>query len=277
MVTEVIYFSNELDLLEAHLEHHRPWGWRTVIVEGNTTIVGTQKPLVFADNAKRFERFDVEYLHLPEDLFEPRGEQNAYRAMRINDWKKRQYVHETFDFKNPWVLHGDVDEIIANEPTDYDDGDYVAFLLDERSAQVNLRVRHTVHVFRMVRSTLPVSAISRPVKSRSKTFRGGWHFMNCPSAPEDIVMKAECRYWYFDVDCPQDVPGVEHFAKMFGKPYDYITGGKIDDGQIVTVAELPPWMQQNLDKFPVNYGTPLWNRELPASLQRNIEAFSNES
>lgn len=273
-VTEVIYFCNELDLLEAHLEHHRPWGWRTIVAESELTLAGTPKPLYFQDNKSRFERFDVESIQLPLELIKPVTPKDPYREFRDNDWRKRLYIQDNFNAKNKWILHGDVDEIIVKKPENYDDVDYVSFLLDDRKAQVNLRVRHTSHVFRMVKSDMPSSLIAKPVKRRSKAFRGGWHFTNCPSSPEEIIPKAQCRFWYFDVSSPKDIPDVNHFTKMFGKSYDYITGEFIDTAQIVPICELPPWMQKNLDKFPVNYEEPISVEELPSQLQKNIELFN---
>ena len=116
MITEVIYFLNELDLLEAHLEQHRPWGWRTVIVESEVTISGVPKPLFFHDNRSRFERFDLEHAVLPTSLF-PTIQGNPdtqYYQFRKNDWAKRLWMHENFDAKNPWIFHSDVDEILLN-------------------------------------------------------------------------------------------------------------------------------------------------------------------
>ena len=69
MITEVIYFLNELEMLEAHLEQHRPFDFRTVIVECPVTISGVKKPLFFRENRKRFERFDLEHVLLPTELF----------------------------------------------------------------------------------------------------------------------------------------------------------------------------------------------------------------
>lgn len=273
-VTEIIYFCNELDLLEAHLEHHRPWGWRTVIVESELTLVGTPKPLYFRENKSRFDRFDVESICLPPELVKPVTPKDPYREFRDNDWRKRFFIQENFNAKNKWILHGDVDEIIAQKPCDYDDVDYVSFLLDDRKAQINLRVRHTAHVWRMVKASLPSNLLARPKGAKAKSLRGGWHFTNCPSSPDEILPKAQCRFWYFGVDRPEDIPDVNHFKKMFGKPYDYITGKLLTNSQIIPTSELPPYMQNNLEKFPVNYDDPILQEQLPEKLQKNIKLFS---
>lgn len=269
MITEVIQFSNELALLEAHLDHHRPWGWRTVIVESDRTIMGTPKELIFEANRERFERFDVEYIKMPGEVFKPAA---GYRQMRDNDWLKRTWMHENFDPKNPWMLYADVDEIIAEEPTDFEHVDYVGFLLDERMAQVNRRTRYTPEVFRIHRSNLTPAQIQRPKELQRKVIRGGWHFTNCPSVPEEMIIKAQCRHWYFDKDLPEEVPGVEHFEALFGKDVDYITGKTIENSQVITTRDLPPWMQENLHLFPVADGA-CPDDELSARCKKNVELF----
>jgi hypothetical protein len=272
MITEVIQFSNELDLLEAHLEHHRPWGWRTVIAESDRTVMGTPKALYFEANKERFERFDVEYLQIPGDIFKPAA---GYRQFRDNDWLKERWMHENFDPKNPWLIYADTDEIITEQPADFEDVDYVSFVIDERTAQVNRRTRHWPEVYRLHRSDITVEQLVNPRLLRRKCLGRGWHFMNCPSRPEDMLIKAQCRHWYFNVPRPEDAPGVEHFRSLFGQDVDYITGKKIENSQVVTTRELPRWMQQNLHLFPVA-ANPVPDTDIPGRIKKNIELFGQE-
>lgn len=251
MITEVIYFLNELDLLEAHLEHHRPWGWRTVIVECPVSISGVPKPLYFADSKSRFERFDVEHLALPTDMFPTIQGEDQYRQFRKNDWAKRLWMQENFDAKNPWIFHSDVDEILTEKPTGFDHVDYVCFMLDQYMAQVNRKVAKTQDAYRLARASLTAHQLQNVKRNKRMAIRGGWHFTNCPSSPEEMRLKAQCRPWYFGANNPDEVPGVEHFAAMTGKPLNFMTGNPLGENRVVGLDELPEWMQKNANLFPL--------------------------
>lgn len=255
MITEVIYFLNELDLLEAHLEHHRPWNWRTVIVESQVTISGVQKPLFYRENRARFERFDVEHTELPVDLFPTiQGETGGqYAQFRKNDWAKRLWMQEHFDVKNPWIFHSDVDEIILNkvEPKDLENITYLAFNLDQYMAQVNRRVRKQQHAYRLARADLSIKKLQAVKQNKRATVNGGWHFTNCPSTAEEMRLKAQCRPWYFGAEHPSHVPGVETFQGMMGKALNFISGQPLGKNRIVGAEDLPQWMQKNIELFPL--------------------------
>ena len=53
VVTEVINFCHELDLLEAHLDEHQHFMDRIVVVESGATYSGMPKPLYFEQNKER--------------------------------------------------------------------------------------------------------------------------------------------------------------------------------------------------------------------------------
>lgn len=249
MVTEVISVLDELDLLEAHLAQHRPWGFRTVIVECPVTVTGIPKPLFFHENKSRFEKYDVEHHVMPAELFPVIS---TFPQLRETDWIRRCYMQERFDPKNPWVWHSDTDEILRTKPEMPEDAGYGYFNLKQYSGQVNRRVGESVECYRIVRRELSAQRI-RDVKSNKNRVlvSRGWHFNNCLSTPESWRLKAMCRPWYFGVDHPEKVPSVEYFASLMGKNIDAITGKPHANSWIVPATELPVWMQENLSKLPV--------------------------
>jgi beta-1,4-mannosyl-glycoprotein beta-1,4-N-acetylglucosaminyltransferase len=253
MITEVIYFLNELDILEAHLEQHRPWGMRTVIVESEVTISGVPKPLFFHENRSRFEKFDVETVVIPSDLY-PVIEgplDTQYRQFRDNDWRKRKWMQANFDAKNPWIFHSDVDEILAAKPEGFEEYRYVCFKLKQFTPQVNRRVAKTDACWRMVPSDMTVDMIAQPKRHKSLKIAGGWHFTNCSSSPEEIRLKAQCRPWYSGSLHPDDVPGVEFYADMWGKAMNPIAADNLGENFIVPLSRLPVWMAEHADQFPI--------------------------
>lgn len=257
MITEVIFILNELDMLEAHLEQHRPWGYRTVIVECPVTVSGMEKPLFYQDNKSRFERFDLEHVVLPTELFPIiQGHTDTmYAQFRKNDWAKRQWMQDNFDPKNDYIWHSDVDEILAEKPAFSKGMEYGYFRLPQYMGQVNRRVRLKVDCWRIVHKDIAAVDMGnvKSFKKREKVSSGGWHFCSCPSSPEEIQLKAQCRPWYFEVEHPDLVPGVEYFEQHWGEAYNFVTFPMKELGQnwIVDPSELPEWMASNLDKFPL--------------------------
>jgi Glycosyltransferase family 17 len=66
-------FNDEFDLLELRLEMSDPFVDRFVIVEAPTTFSGNEKPLHFARNAGRFERWRDKIVHVVVDDMPPPG------------------------------------------------------------------------------------------------------------------------------------------------------------------------------------------------------------
>jgi hypothetical protein len=255
VITEVIYFLNELDMLEAHLEQHRPWGQRTVIVESPVTISGMPKPMFYHENKTRFERFDLEHVVLPTELF-PKIQgpvETQYNQFRDNDWAKRKWMQDNFDPKNDYIWHSDVDEIIREKPVITDGLMYGCFRLPQYMAQVNRRVALKVDCWRVVHKSITAAQIGavKSFKRREVIPGGGWHLTNCPSTPEELILKAQCRPWMFGVERPEDVPGAEYFATHWGEAYNFLGNSPLGENWLVDPSELPEWMAANLDKFPV--------------------------
>lgn len=254
MLTEVIYFLNELDLLEAHLDQHSKFGWPMYVVECAKTISGVRKPLYFGEHKSRFERFDVKHIIIPEEVFgEISGSiENQYKQFRDNDWRKRLWIQENFECKTEWLFHSDVDEILNKKPEITNDVDYLCFILNQYMSQVNRRVAKKQDAYRLVRSSLTLNQLKNPRLVRRRALGDmGWHFTNCPSSAEEMRLKAQCRPWYFKALEPESVPPVEYFRSLMNKPINYMTGQPLGMNWIVDFKELPQFMTDNIALFPI--------------------------
>lgn len=232
MITEVIYFLNEVELLQAHLEHHRPWGWRTVIVEADVTVSGVPKPRFFQENRSLFEKYDVEHVILPSDLFPLIQGEDRYRQFRKNDWAKRLWMQDNFDCKNPWIFHSDVDEILEYgvKSEDLVDVEYICFNLENFTIHVNRMLPERQNAYRLAKSDLSPLLLQKVKRNRRRSIYGGWHFTNCFSTEEQARLKAKCRPW---------------------QPEEDFTNPETPESTVIRVTELPGWMQDNLHLFPV--------------------------
>ena len=105
--------GTELDMLECRLTELEDSGiHRHVIVEGTRTFQGTEKPLVFRENASRFSRWAsrIEYVTLYPGTSRP-GKQPGDHWAR--EHASRQAVWRGLAGAEPGdiIIHGDVDEI----------------------------------------------------------------------------------------------------------------------------------------------------------------------
>ena len=69
MIYDCFTFFNELDLLEIRLNILSPFVDKFVLVEATKTHQGKEKPLHFADNKKRFEKFFDKIIHVVVDEY----------------------------------------------------------------------------------------------------------------------------------------------------------------------------------------------------------------
>jgi hypothetical protein len=268
MITEVISFYNELDLLEAHLEEHKGLAERTVVVECRLGMSGLEKPCYFWDNRERFERFNVEYSRLPDEFNERMGGAMSTHmpTFRANENRRRQWNHN-LDIKTPWVLNSDVDEIFDHKRFDdwlpelEKDFQCIAVNLLEYQSQVNCRTG-TKNSYRFYRADVPSTNLTAEWKKKQRRTTLlvkdgqkdciGWHFANCPSTALEMREKAQTRPWKYLVEEPEDVPSVEYFESLMGQQVSFMNmpphpmrKWKVDPLEI-----LPTWMAENIHLFP---------------------------
>ncbi|KAI9360808.1 glycosyltransferase family 17-domain-containing protein [Zopfochytrium polystomum] len=118
-VYDAILFANELDILEIRMIELLPVVTKFLIVESNTTFTGLPKPLVFAENQKRFAfaADKIEYIMFPGRTLRP-GEQPF-------DLEKRQRIEMSIHLRDMLykgilkigdiMIMSDVDEIPSRQ------------------------------------------------------------------------------------------------------------------------------------------------------------------
>jgi beta-1,4-mannosyl-glycoprotein beta-1,4-N-acetylglucosaminyltransferase len=110
-VYDCFLFFNELELLEIRLNEMAPYVDYFVLVEASETFRGKDKPLHFAENASRFEKFKDKILHVVvQECLET-----------TNPWEREHYQREQvmralkICHKNDVILLSDLDEIVKGE------------------------------------------------------------------------------------------------------------------------------------------------------------------
>ncbi len=267
-ITEVISVHNELDLLEAHLDEHQSLVQRTIISESRTDTAGSEKPLYVRDSLSRFDRFDIELVEMPSHLNMPMlpDIETHYRTFRQNDQRRRGWNHTQHNIDTTWVLNIDLDEILDQKHFD----EWAPALLDGDSQKACITMKQYMHqvdcktsnrqAWRFWRSDLTEGQLSSAAHKQLKKCRLlcddgspiGWHFTNCAATAKEIWEKAKVRPWLFDVDRPEDVPGIEHFESLMGKQVHFLKypATPLPKWRQEIPERLPVWMAANLDKFP---------------------------
>ena len=256
IVTEVISILDELDLLEAHLDEHEKFNFSFVIAESKKTVSGLDKPLFFKENEKRFSRFKYEYIEVPGGIFPIAAD--GHHFTRINDWNKRVWLHENLKLSTPWVMYADVDEIFKFSLfSDWKEAldknfEYLCLSLYNRYGYINIESSFVPDVYRLCRSDISVEKLKNPkLCKRTHLGKVAWHFHSCFTSAESLRWKAKNRAWYFNVSDPDKVPPLNFFIENRKKLCDPVTGAEIAGAKIVELADLPTFMLNNLDKFPV--------------------------
>lgn len=99
-------FSEELDVLELRLNELEPYVDRFVLVESPWTHQGTPKPLVYAENKARFERFNHKIIHVIA------GERIGKLTFHQDGYQRESIIDGLGDCRDDdIVLISDLDEI----------------------------------------------------------------------------------------------------------------------------------------------------------------------
>lgn len=106
-VYDCFLFFQELDLLEIRLEELSPHVDKFVLVECRETFTGIEKPLYFADNKKRFEKFLDKIIHVVVEE----------RLVTDSPWERETFQRNQIIrgligcHSKDYILISDVDEI----------------------------------------------------------------------------------------------------------------------------------------------------------------------
>ncbi len=269
-VNELIFFTNEFDMLEAHINTHAPFIEKTFIVESEVTVSGIPKPLFFKENKERFSQYNLEYIEVPANL-QPRAPD--WKVFRIQDHAKNQYAHPIAAENCDYVMHSDCDEILypdshkkGLETLSWHPGwRFACYKLRQSKTFVNC-IQKKVNVYRYVRADKDGYLLSPKGNPRGGTVTGpaGWHFHNCFSTFDEFYWKVLNREWFFgtvptEAECryvygyrgrgmskitEKEIPEIAGFyALMYDKP-------ELMEPRKQPITYLPKWMQDNIERFP---------------------------
>ena len=118
MTYDCFSFFNELDLLEIRLETLDKVVDKFVLVEASLTHTGHAKPLYFADNMKRFARFNDRIIHvIVNDFPALNGATPEELAWARENWQRNAILRGLPNVANhnDYVIISDVDEIPSPE------------------------------------------------------------------------------------------------------------------------------------------------------------------
>ena len=274
VVTEVINFLHELDLLEAHLDEHQHFIDRIVVVESEQTYSGMTKPLYFDENKERFKRFNIEHEVVPTELhipipasYEEDERRKWFHQRRVNRENQQKYIFNKYKKDCDYLCNTDVDEIWS-----LDAWHRVLACMHQEYCYIVPGVRRFVYFMDFVASN---SSNWRITKSdqlthvRQKgTKRGGvidvgWHFTTCHNDPKDTWMKGVglaqsigCLGW-------ANVPDPDECKRILESGTLPFLNQTIAPTQVMPLDNfswLPPYMREHLE---------LWSW-LPESIREGV-------
>lgn len=292
VVTEVINFTHELDLLEAHLDEHQHFIDRIVVVESGKTYSGMEKPLYFEENKERFSRFNIEHEVVPSELHVPipakYGEDEKKRwfdERRNNRERQQKYIFNKYKKDCNYLCNTDVDEIWSrttwNRVTDLMALDFCYIIPSVKrffyfvdwgcSGSKNWRI---------TRSDMETHVRQKGTK-RGGTMRVGWHFTSCFKDPVDLWMKGvglaqSCGYLGW-----ANVPDPDECAAMLADGTIPFVNQRITERLKTVMSKddldwLPPYMRNNPELWPwlddrFREGLPVSDWHVDANLSAEVD------
>jgi len=285
-ITEVVYFGYELELLEANIAEHRPNVDRLIIAESQVTTTGWPKPLFAREHRSRFEKYDVEFMEIPVDIYNKIVPSTDIPDLPIEgrmiyqDKFKSVYTHPLVLDGADWIYHCDTDEIIYerkwNEIKEWlaahPDLHFVAHWAKEAYGHVNTRFRRRV-VYRLLRAKdgfdvrNPKFPKPQPRAIITEDFLGN-HYCACFSRPEEFYWKWLNRTWHWGKygDNPPSWSEVESEVKSFVKNWGSFHKQQTDHPLLSYIKECVPDEKFEIDNIKSF-------ESLPKYVQENIEAF----
>lgn len=276
-INEVIYFSHELDMLEAHMEEHQNFVDKFFIKESPVWWSGVKKPLIFSENRKRFERFNYELIIIPPEEFNlnipkqfPKEEfKKWFDVRRSNRHKSRCYQWDKISKGADYVMSMDTDEIIDSrrfhlllEKMENKENEFICITLKQCQFWVNVPGKK-VELYRVFRGDQPYTGNVKGRK-RCKTPTIGWHFTNCFVNGNDIRNKAigiSTHYGYNGVDEIPNAKVLKEVVNRFQNPFRtrWSKGQLVESELNITPKRswdyknkdwAPKFMRENPHKFP---------------------------
>lgn len=264
MLTELITFCHELDLLEAHLVESQHIMNRIIVRESKVTYTGVEKPLYFKENESRFSKYNIEYQEIPAEVFVkipfnyPKEEQKLWFATRRNN----REVSKTFGWNDTrrganWIFVMDTDEIIDRnkfymlEEAFRSDFRYVILRLQTGRYFMNARGSKKEE-YRICRGDCDTHFVQKGLPRGTTPRVVGWHFTNCYLTAKEQYLKAQgiAQSIGFSVE---SVPSVEEIQMDLDNLVEPFIKKPMDWAEILSYKDLswcPEYVRDNPERFP---------------------------
>lgn len=264
MLTELITFCHELDLLEAHLTESQHFIDRIIIRESRVTYTGWEKPLYFKENESRFSKFNIEYEEIPPDAFEfipfsyPVEEQRKwFNTRRQNREKSKSYGWDGVRKGADYVFVMDTDEIIDRNKFHMLEA---AFLSKPQYALLRLQTgRYFMNArgskkeeYRITRGDMPTHFLIKGQPRGTTPTVVGWHFTNCYLTAEEHHLKAQgiAQSIGYSITTVPTVAEIERDIKLKIEPFIH---KPMDWAEILSYKDLswcPEFVREHPERFP---------------------------
>lgn len=264
VVTEVINFCHELDLLEAHLDEHQHFMDRIVVVESGRTYSGMAKPLYFEHNKKRFSRFNIEHEILPMDLhvgipskYDESEHKQWFDERRNNRERQQRYIFDKYKVDADYICNTDVDEIWSRdaffrvEELMKKEYCYIEPGLKAFQGYVDNQFQTSNHC-RITKSSMDTH-VKQKGTLRGGTLRVGWHFSSVYKNPVDMWMKGAGMAQSLGYLGWETVPSPAECEELMKSGKYPHTGTDVKIKHVMPVDDLswlPPFMRENKDLWP---------------------------
>lgn len=264
MLTELITFCHELDLLEAHLTESQHFVDRIIIRESKVTYTGVEKPLYFKENESRFSKFNIEYEEVPAEEFQPipfsysaEEQRQWFSVRRQNREKSKSYRWDDVRRNAKYVLVMDTDEIIDRnryyllEEAFSADPQYVLLRLQTGRYFMNARGSKKEE-YRITRGDMPTHFLQKGHPRGTTPTVVGWHFTNCYLTAEEHHLKAQgiAQSIGYSIDT---VPTVEEISRDIEAKIEPFIHKPMDWAEILSYKDLswcPEFVRNNPERFP---------------------------
>lgn len=263
-IVEMIYFTHELDMLEAHLEEHSQFVDKFVVKESPILWSGKPHPLVCTENADRFKRFNMEIIVIPPEEYEyvapsfpPEEHKKWFDARRNNRNKAKTYKWEEIGKGFDWIFSFDCDEIISGEQwykieeilTNRPDLELANITLRQFNQWMNNRQKKRL-LYRIFNAKGPFIGNPRTHR-RTPIGTVGWHFTNMfDAAGYKTKLEGICTHLGFNgyekTPSVDDIDSLLENKKMVlskKDPVHVIPKEKI-------IKRFPKYIQRHPERFP---------------------------